>query len=153
LLNLPHLFGGHSWLSSWLGREQEVLQLSLPDEYLLLGIASGVFLLGWLLAHLRYSRFSSHEVGPLENFLANGWYCDRFFERMLVRPFNQFCRFCSQGVEQGLVNGLLDGLASGSRDWSRSLRVLADGKIPRYLQGFAWGFLLIVGWFLLKAVV
>jgi len=152
LLNLPHLFGGHSWLSSWLGRQHEVLQLSLPDEYLLLGVAGGVFLLGWLLAHLCYRRCSVAKENRLLRFLESAWYADAFYDRLLVRPFNLFCRFCWQGVEVGLINGLLDGLASGSQGWSRSLRVLSDGKISRYLQGFAWGFLLIVGWFLLKAV-
>ncbi|NOY12188.1 MAG: NADH-quinone oxidoreductase subunit L, partial [Deltaproteobacteria bacterium] len=37
LLNLPHLFGGDSWLTGWLGGEAEPLSLPLQTEYLLLG--------------------------------------------------------------------------------------------------------------------
>lgn len=152
LLNLPHLFGGHSWLTAWLGREGEMLQLSLQNEYLLIGTAVAVFLLGWLLAHLRYRKFSSRAPGMVTAFLSAGWYFDAFYDRLLLRPFRTFCRFCWQGVEMGLINGLLDGLAFGCLRWGQGLRLLADGKISRYLQGLAWGFLLIVGWFLLRAV-
>lgn len=151
LLNLPHLFGGHFWLSGWLGRE-DLPHVSHHSEYLLIGTAVAVFLLGWLFAHLRYRKYSEPSRNSIGEFLLSAWNVDAFYDRLLVRPFNLFCRFCWQGGEEGLINGLLDGLASGSHGWSKSLRTLADGKIPRYLQGFAWGFLLIVGWFLLKAV-
>ncbi|WP_303722911.1 NADH-quinone oxidoreductase subunit L [Malonomonas rubra] len=151
LLNLPHLFGGHFWLSGWLGRE-DLPHVSHHSEYLLIGTAVAVFLLGWLFAHLRYRKYSEPSRNSIGEFLLSAWKVDAFYDRLLVRPFNLFCRFCWQGGEEGLINGLLDGLASGSHGWSKSLRTLADGKIPRYLQGFAWGFLLIVGWFLLKAV-
>lgn len=151
LLNLPHLFGGHSWLSGWLGRD-DLPHIPLQTEYLLIGIAVGVFLLGWLLAHLRYRKFSISEPNIATRFFASAWYADASYDRLLVRPFKLFSRFCWQGVETGLINGLLDGLVSGSHSWGQRLRLLADGKISRYLHGFAWGFLLILGWFLLKAV-
>jgi len=152
MINLPHLFGGHFWLTGWLGRD-DLPQVSHQTEYQLIATAVAIFLLGWLLAHLRYRNYSEPGQSRAGAFLLSAWHVDSLFDRLLVRPFNLFCRFCWQGVEMGLINGLLDGLAAGCQGWSRSLRVLSDGKIPRYLQGFAWGFLLIVGWFLLKAVV
>ncbi|SHI98740.1 NADH dehydrogenase subunit L [Malonomonas rubra DSM 5091] len=152
LFNLPHLFGGHSWLSGWFGRENDILHLSLQTEYQLIATAVGVFVIGWLIAHFRYRTYSGPEYNRASEFLLSAWYVDALYDRLLVRPFDLFCRFCWQGGEMGVINGVLDGLASGSQGWSRSLRALSDGKIPRYLQGFAWGFLLIVGWFLLKAV-
>lgn len=151
LLNLPHQFGGHFWLSSWLGLG-DLPHVTTQDEYLLIGTAVTVFVLGWLVAHFRYYRFKQRESGPLTRFLYAAWNADGFYERLLIRPFNGFCRFCLHGVEMGLINGFLDALVSGCHSWGQMLRVLADGRISRYLQGFAWGFLLILGWFLLKAV-
>jgi NADH-quinone oxidoreductase subunit L len=152
LLNLPHLFGGHSWLARWLGREADILQLPLEHEYLLFGSAAVVFLLGWLLAHLRYHKFVAREPTPLSRFLLAGWRFDALNERLLLRPFRKLCRFCWQGGDLGLIDGLVEGLARASLEWGHIVRLLADGRIPRYLQGFAWGLLLIVGWFLLQAV-
>lgn len=152
LLNLPHLFGGHSWLSVWLGRESDILQLSLASEYLLLGIAATVFLLGWLLAHLRYRKFVEREPTWLSRFLLEGWRFDAFYDRLLIRPFRGLCRFCWQGGDLGLIDGLVEGFARTCFSLGHTIRFLADGKISRYLQGFAWGVLLIVGWFLLQTV-
>ena len=112
-----------------------------------------VFLLGWLIAHLRYFRFQERPVNPLSRFLLAGWHFDALYERTLIRPFTQLCRFCRQGVEIALIEGLLAG---GSRllvSWGEALRLLTNGRLIYYLQGFVWGLLIIVGWFLLQAVI
>jgi NADH-quinone oxidoreductase subunit L len=152
LLNLPHLFGGHSWLSSWLGRENDLLQIPLQSEYLLLVVAAAVFLLGWLIAHFRYRKFVVRQSGAGKGFFLSGWRCDACFDRLLIRPFRKLCYFCWQGGDLGLIDGLVEGFARACLQWGHAIRFLADGKISRYLQGFAWGLLLIVGWFLLQAV-
>ncbi len=152
LLNLPHLFGGHSWLSGWLGREGDLVHLPLQSEYFLFGVALAVFLLGWSIAHLRYRRFVDCEAGCISGFFLSGWRCDAFFDRMLIRPFRQLCRFCWQGVDLALIDGLVEAFARACFTWGHVLRFLADGKISRYLQSFAWGLLLIVSWFLLRAI-
>ncbi len=151
-LNLPHFIGGHAWLSHWLGRDNEVPNLSLQTEYYLLALAFGTFLLGWLIAHLRYHRFVEREPGPVSGFFLSGWRCDAFFDRLLIRPFRQLCRFCWQGVDLALIDGLVESFSRACFVWGHVLRYLADGKISRYLQSFAWGLLLIVSWFLLRAI-
>ena len=153
LLNLPHLFAGGSWLSGWLGRNQDVLHLSISTEYLLIGTAVVVFVLGWLLAGLRYRKYAERQPSLIGQFLLNGWRVDDFFDFLLVRPFKKIGRFCSQGVEIGLIEGVLNGAARGCTDLGSRLRGLSDGKVSAYLQGLVWGFVLIIGWFLLRALV
>ncbi len=89
LMNLPLLFGGHSWLSDWLNSERDILILSSEHESLLIGSAVGVFILGWIIAHLRYRKFSPHRPGLIGRFLLNGWYFDALFARLVVRPFER----------------------------------------------------------------
>lgn len=151
LLNLPHLFGGHSWLSAWLQSEADVLHLSVETEFILISTAVAVFVLGWLVAHVRYRNFEPHGDNGLSLFLLKGWRFDALFDLLLVRPFNAIGRFCWQGGEVGLVNGLLEGCARMFLGWGQGLRLLTNGRVGFYLQGFAWGLLLIVGWFLLRA--
>ncbi len=153
LLNLPHLLGGGSWLSGWLGREQDVLHLTLASEYLLIGTALAVFVLGWLLAALRYRRYIHRPASITGEFLLNGWRADELFDLLLVRPFKKIGRFCSQGVEIGLIEGVLGGTVRGCNDLGMRLRGLGAGKVYLYLQGLVWGFVVIVGWFLLRALI
>ena len=153
LLNLPHLFAGGSWLSGWLNRDQDVLHLSLSIEYLLIGTAVAVFVLGWLVAALRYRRYSERQPSMARDFLLNGWRVDDVFDFLLVRPFKKIGRFCSAGVETGVIEGVLNGAARGCTDLGSRLRTMADGKVSAYLHGLVWGFVLIIGWFLLRALV
>ena len=152
LLNLPHLFGGHTWLTGWLQRGEEIPHLAQNSELLLIGLASGVFLLGWLLAHWRYRRFVPRETGALSRWLLAGWRADGLFEGLLIRPFRSLCRFCWLGLEVALVEGLIEGIAGSCLRWGNALRRLTNGRIASYLQGFAWGLLVLLGWFLLRSV-
>ncbi len=153
LLNLPHLFAGGSWLSGWLDRSQDVLHLSLNTEYLLIAAAVAVFVLGWLVAGLRYRKYTEHQPSLVSRFLLSGWRVDNVFDVLLVQPFRNIGRFCSQGVEIGLIEGILNGAARGCTDLGSRLRGFADGKVSAYLQGLVWGFVLIIGWFLLRALI
>ncbi len=151
LLNLPHQFGGHFWLTGWLGLD-DLPHVSAQSEIFMLSAAVTVFLLGWLLAHLRYRHYSDPESGPAAQFLYQAWHADAVFDQLLVKPFTQLCRFCSLAVEMWLINGALDRLVKLCGAAGNGLRRVADGQLPRYLQGFALGLLLLLGWFLLKAV-
>ena len=151
LLNLPHLFGGHQWLSHWLGQPAGV-SLSLGTELGLLLLMLIFFGGGWLIAHLRYRRFPGDEQADWRSFLLNGWQFDRFYEFILVRPYRTVCRFCWQGGDKALIDGIMDGISRLCLHWGGYARKLTTGQVAFYLQGFAWGLLLIVGWFLLSAV-
>ncbi len=152
LINLPHLFGGHSWLADWLGQGEEVLHLSVHSEYLLIATAIAVFLIGLILAHLRYRRFREPAEGAFGRFLLSGWYIDGLYERILVRPFLYLCRFVWVGGEQGVVEGIVYGFGRTFTHWGKLLRLMTNGRISTYLQGFVWGLLVIIGWFLLRSV-
>jgi len=153
LLNLPHLFAGGSWLSAWLGREQDVLHLPLATEYLLTSTAVAVFVLGWLLAAFRYRHYVQRPASLVSDFLLKGWRADDLFDLLLVRPFKQIGRFCSQGVEIGVIEGVLNGAVRSCNGLGMRLRGLAVGKVNLYLYSLVWGFVLIVGWFLLRALI
>jgi NADH-quinone oxidoreductase subunit L len=150
-LNLPHLFGGHEWLSHWLGQPAGVM-LPLGTELGLLLLMLIFFIGGWLFAHLRYRNFPGDEQAGWRSFLLSGWQFDRFYEYLLLRPYRAVCRFCWLGGDRGLIDGVLEGLAQLCMHWGGLVRRLSNGQVTLYLQGFAWGLLLIVGWFLLQAV-
>lgn len=151
LLNLPHLFGGHEWLAHWLGQPPGVT-LPLGTEVGLLLLMLIFFGGGWLMAHLRYRRFPGDEPAGWRSFLLNGWGFDDLFELIILRPYRAICRFCWQGGDKALIDGVLEGVARLCLHWGGYVRRLSNGQIAFYLQGFAWGLLLIVGWFLLMAV-
>ncbi len=152
LLNLPHLYGGHEMLSQWLGTP--VLEaLPLYREIGLLVLMTLVFAGGWFLAHLLYREGSLDEETGWRDFLLSGWRFDSFYDRIILRPYRALADFCWIGGDKALIDGVVEGIGRTVLHWGTYFRRLATGQVSFYLQGFAWGLLLMLGWLLIKSAV
>jgi NADH-quinone oxidoreductase subunit L len=153
LLNLPPLVGGHEWLSHYLGTlAGREVGADLGTELLLAGLATTLVLLGWGMARWRYGRFRETREHAVSRFLRKGWGADAVVDRLVVRPFAAIAGFCAIGCERALFDATLEGVAHQTAACGERLRGLATGRISTYLSGFVWGFLIILGWFLLALV-
>ncbi len=153
LLNLPAFVGGGETLNHWYGAlAGREVSASHDVEWMLIVLAAAIIAAGWLAAHWRYRSYRP----PLENrasrFLLSGWQADALVDRLFVRPFAAMARFCSSGCDRTLFDGTLDGLARLVSSWGGLLVQLTTGRLTTYLSAFAWGFLVLLGWFLLKLV-
>ncbi len=153
LLNLPAFVGGgealHHWYGALAGR---AVTASHELEWMLIGLAVVIVVVGWFAAHWRYRNYQA----PLDNaagrFLLSGWYADALVDRLFVRPFAAMARFCSSGCDRSLFDGTINGLARMVSGWGSMLVQLTTGRLTTYLSSFVWGFLILLGWFLLKLV-
>ncbi|MCF6178447.1 MAG: NADH-quinone oxidoreductase subunit L [Geopsychrobacter sp.] len=152
LFNLPHFYGGHELLGAWLG-STPAKELPLVTELGLLVLMSLFFVAGWLPAHLLYRNFEVEAESSWRRFLLQGWRFDALYEWLVLRPYRFTARFCFIAGDKGLIDGVVEGLGRTLLHWGGYMRQLATGQLSFYLQGFAWGLLLMVGWLLLKAVV
>ena len=121
-------------------------------EWLLVGLAVVVAFLGWFAAHWRYRSYRPPLENKLSCFLLNGWYADRVVDLIIVRPFSAMAQFCSNGCDRSLFDGIVDGLGKMFARCASLLTTLATGRPTTYLSAFAWGFLVLLGWFLLTLV-
>ena len=153
LLNLPVLAGGgealHHWYGDLAGR---AVTASHDLEWMLVGLAVMIALVGWFAAHWRYRNYQAPRDNRASRFLLSGWYADALVDRLFVRPFAAMARFCSSGCDRSLFDGTINGLARLATGWGAALVQLATGRLTTYLSAFAWGFLVLLGWFLLKLV-
>jgi len=153
LLNLPPMVGGGEALQELLGplagREASA---SHAVEWILAGLSTLAVATGWLIARSRYRTFSGKPRGALQSFLLAGWQADRLADLLLVRPFGAIARFLWQGVDLSVIDGLLESLARGCRGGGERLRILTTGRLSSYLTAFAWGLVVILGWFLIAII-
>jgi len=153
MLNLPALVGGDEMLHHWYGDlAGRAVTASHSTEWLLIGFAVAIVALGWFAAHWRYRNYRPPVENRVSRFLLSGWQADALVDRLLVRPFTAMARFCSSGCDRSLFDGTLEGLAKMASRYSALLVQLATGRATTYLSAFAWGFLVLLGWFLLKLV-
>ncbi len=153
LLNLPAFVGGgealHHWYGDLAGR---AVTASHDVEWMLVGLAVAIAALGWFAAHRRYRNYQAPLDSVASRFLLNGWYADALVNFVFVRPFTAMARFCSNGCDRTLFDGTINGLARLATSWGSTLVQMATGRLTTYLSAFAWGFLILLGWFLLKLV-
>ena len=152
-INLPVLFGGGERLAHLFGAAggREVVA-DHHLELLLAGASVLVVSAGWLLAHWRYRQFSGELPGAGSRFLLQGWRADALVEALLLKPYRAVATFFWQGSDGALIDGTLEGLARSCAGLGDRLRQLTTGRVSHYLQGLAWGLLLILGWLLLATV-
>ena len=153
LFNLPAFVGGGETLHHWYGAlAGRAVTASHDVEWMLVGLAVAIAVLGWFTAHCRYRNYHAPLDNVASRFLLSGWYADALVDRIFVRPFTVMARFCSSGCDRTLFDGTINGLARLATGWGSSLVQMATGRLTTYLSAFAWGFLILLGWFLLKLV-
>jgi len=153
LLNLPVLLGGNEWLTHRLGTlAGRAVVAGHSTEWLLIGLAGALVLLGWAIARWFYQRCQTPCEGRLSHFLLRGWGADHLVDLLVVRPFTAMAHFCAIGCDRALVDATLESLARQAIGCGHRLRAMTTGRISTYLNGFIWGFLLILGWLLLALV-
>jgi NADH-quinone oxidoreductase subunit L len=153
LLNLPAFVEGgealHHWYGTLAGR---AVTASHELEWMLIGLAVAIVVVGWFAARWRYRNYQAPLDNAASRFLLSGWYADALVDRIFVRPFAAMARFCSSGCDRSLFDGTINGLARMVSGWGSMLVQLTTGRLTTYLSSFAWGFLILLGWFLLKLV-
>ena len=153
ILNLPAFVGGGEMLHHWYGAlAGRAVAASHEVEWMLIGLAVVIVVVGWFAAHWRYRNYQAPMDNAVSRFLLNGWYADAVVDRLFVRPFAAMARFCSSGCDRSLFDGTINGLARMVSGWGSMLVQLTTGRLTTYLSSFAWGFLILLGWFLLKLV-
>jgi NADH-quinone oxidoreductase subunit L len=143
LLNLP--FGpGKDMLAKYLSVVPGSIQsLNAPGDLALkmgLGSAVGVLavlVLTWFLYHRPKPE---PELGPVSRFLFNGFYLDRLYHKVFVRPYTRIAWILFSHVDEGGLDAGFVKTGEGFQDLSDVVRFWTSGRISTYLKTFLWGF-------------
>jgi NADH-quinone oxidoreductase subunit L len=155
LLNLPGYLGGgvlsnfFAALPGGTGAEGSHL-----EELALQGVAGAIALLGLAGAHLRYGgqaravrlRESLLHRPPHIDFLFNGWYFDRLYHALLIRPYQILSEFLWQRIDEGTIDDTLDRLGAALGFSGTLLGRWTTGRVSIYIFSFAAGGALILGY-------
>ncbi|GFO54086.1 NADH-quinone oxidoreductase subunit L [Geomonas sp. Red276] len=154
VLNLPGYLGG-GFLDSFFGHQASgEVGHSAAQEVALQGVAATLAIFGLLAAHWRYGgksrvdrvRESSTRPSPLYAFLLNGWYFDRLYRAILIRPYEFLSGIFWEKVDEGVIDDSLDGMSSGLGSTGSWLGRWSNGKVSLYILSFAAGSALVLGY-------
>lgn len=155
VLNLPPWLG-HGLLSTFMATlvTDAGHHLPLGTEAVLQTVASIAAIGGMLLAVRRFTgagrdlRIAESNAEPtgVTALLLNGWYLDRLYDRLFVRPFTYLSGFLWQSVDTGAIDRSIDGFASMLGRSGVLLGRWSCGRVSIYLLSFAACGALLLGY-------
>ena len=151
-VQLPYVFGGHAYLNEFLGSSTGVAEHTDPKlatrEYALLfatiiGLAIIYFITRKIFAVKTFD--GAYNTG-IKKVLANKWYVDELYEKIIIKPLNSLGKFFSKTFEGSVVDGLVNGVGKAVNYGSRQLRLLQSGHVGSYVLLMVVSMLLIFAW-------
>lgn len=147
-IGIPEVLGGnhvlHHFLSPVLirttGSEITKMHLSHESEYILMGVAVLIAVIGIVMAWFGYKRYNANEKAEgVASFFENKWYFDEAYDQIVVKPWYKLSAFMEQFVEKLGIDGLVNGVGKLVQFGSTKLRILQSGLVGTYL------FLIVIG--------
>jgi len=155
IINLPEYLGRPGWLAGLLAPLTgiEGVKPGNGTEVILQIVAGAIALLGLAIAHTRYGggRWRTGERGlpalECNAFFREGWYFDRLYRFLFIRPYDAVSRFLWAGVDEGVFNNSVDALGNVTGIAGRSLGKWTNGRVSLYLASFVGGAVLLLVYF------
>jgi NADH-quinone oxidoreductase subunit L len=155
-MGLPPVFSEHHAFKSYLepllsfpaGFNQE--EPSHFFEYAVMGIATGVLVIVWMLAHNRFVKRTSvmplneDEFGSSTRVLYNKYYVDEIYETLFVKPLKSISSLFYKVFDIAIIDGVVNGTGLATTKASGVLRRLQTGGIGFYIFVMVSGILLIL---------
>jgi NADH-quinone oxidoreductase subunit L len=143
------LFGGFINVPGWLS---PAFPLSEHENVTAMVISATCGILGIILATILYvlrpALADSLKVsaGPLYTLVANKYYVDEIYSKVIVKPLEAISRFVLwRGIDEGVIDiSFVNGLAGLIRGWGALFRQLQSGSIRNYATWVLAGSLLII---------
>ena len=154
LFNLPPWLGEGVLASFLAPLGSSAHHLSAGSEIALQLVAALTAVGGILLAGYRYGdrrrslrlAEADQPVAGVTAFLLQGWYLDRLYALLIVRPFIRVSSWLWHRVDEGTIDGSIDRCATSLGRGGALLGRWTSGRVSLYLLSFAAGAALLVAW-------
>ncbi len=143
-IGVPEVLGGHHALNQLL---QTVLvpvehleHLSHNTEFVLMGIAVLIGIIGIVIAWLGFKKYNAAEESKgLATFFENKWYIDELYASVITNPLNKLSVFFEKFIEKSGIDALVNGVGKMIQVGSQKFRLLQSGLVGFYM------FLMVIG--------
>ncbi|MEA2108480.1 MAG: NADH-quinone oxidoreductase subunit L [Pseudomonadota bacterium] len=131
---------------------------SLFAEYLLMGISVTIALLGIFLAYTMYIKKReipeklANSYPFLYRLLLNKWYVDELYELTVIKPLHGFSILLWKGVDVAIIDGIVNGVARIIGWFSGVVRYIQSGYVQSYAVSVVLGTVVLVIYYLIRAV-
>lgn len=147
-IGIPEILGGNHALHHFLqpvllkslGLNATVHQVSHAQEWILMGVASVIAILGIGMAYAGFKRYdSSEKYSGIASFFESKWYFDEAYERIVSKPLLAISQWTERIIEKSGIDGIVNGVGKLIQGGSNKIRLLQNGMVGFYM------FMLVLG--------
>lgn len=107
--------------------------VSHSTEWMLMGASTALVLLMIGLAWNRYARYKEEKETALGKTLANKWYVDELYDRLIVNPSLKLGNWLEEGMERTGIDAIVNNVGRGVNYLSRQIRYVQSGQVGSYI--------------------
>ena len=112
-------------------------------EWILTGVSTALILIVVVFAWNKFSKKpDTEDATGFGKVLANKWYVDELYEKIIVKPLDGLGSFLNNVFERSVVDGIVNGVGRLVNYSSRQLRLLQSGQVGSYVLLMVVGMLL-----------
>lgn len=118
--------------------------ISHSTEWILTGLSTVLIIAVVIFAWTKFSkRPETEEADGFGKVLANKWYVDELYEKIVVTPLEKLGGFFNRVMEGSVIDGMVNGVGRLVNYSSRQLRLIQSGQVGNYVLLMVLGMLLI----------
>jgi NADH-quinone oxidoreductase subunit L len=148
-INIPQLFGGNQWLSSYAGIAAAHSEISAMTEWILI---AGTFLAISVIIYLSFDIFGRHEFIALPDSMEKGirrilvrkYYVDELYDFLITKPLAWISEKLYSFFDLRVIDAIVERIGNSVIGLSRSLRYIQSGSISFYLLFMVVGIILVL---------
>lgn len=112
----------------------ETHEVSHSTEWMLTGISTALIVITILFAWNKFNKKpDTEEASGFGKVLANKWYVDEIYDKIIVQPLDKLALFFKNIFEKSVVDGIVNGVGRLVNYSSRQLRLLQSGQVGSYV--------------------
>jgi len=121
----------------------EAHEVSHSTEWMLTGVSTALIVITIIFAWNRFSkRPDTEEASGFGKVLADKWYVDEAYDKIIVQPLDKLGVFFKNIFEKSVIDGIVNGVGRLVNYSSRQLRLLQSGQVGSYVLLMVLGMLL-----------
>ncbi len=154
VLNIPHIFGGHSWLNNFLATAADGIGTAAPElsantEWALMAISTSLVLLTiWYAWSLFYKKTTLDgepaDMPFLKRLIAKRWMLDELYAWLFEKPFGWISKHFFSIGEEKIAVPLTAGTGKAALGFGEWLRKVQTGNTSFYLFGMMVGVVVLL---------
>ncbi|MGK2862285.1 MAG: NADH-quinone oxidoreductase subunit L [Chitinophagaceae bacterium] len=143
------MHGAH-WLGEFLSpvfagsyKILEAHEVSHATEWMLAGISTALIVITLIFAWNKFSKNpDTQEATGFGKVLANKWYVDEIYDKIIVQPLGRLGNFFKNVFEKSVVDGIVNGVGRLVNYSSSKVRFMQSGQVGSYVLLMVLGMLL-----------